>query len=323
MTADSGRALRRALNDRVRPPIRITSAVAAASDDGKAVESEIGVIERRFGEESVFFVVNTANVSRRLRIELAAPGRSIEWWDPVEQHTATLVTDARGGITLTLAPYRSGFLVRTARAGQAGWASTIEDWAETAASTQVRVLGPWRVTAGAETWTAPGASLTGWEQRESTRHFSGVATYETTVTLSAEDQERKRIWLDFGEGTQVAEYPMRNGYRAWLDGPIREAAWVDVNGGRVVGAIWAPPYRLDVTVGVRPGENRIRIRVGNTAMNHMAGQSPPNYRLLNLRYGERFVPQDMDQVQVLPSGLTAPVRLVLGTEGLGPLELRR
>ena len=47
-------------------------------------------------------------------------------------------------------------------------------------------------------------------------------------------------------------------------------------------------------------------------MNHMAGQSPPNYRLLNLRYGERFVPQDMDQVQVLPSGLTAPVRLVLG-----------
>ncbi len=46
-------------------------------------------------------------------------------------------------------------------------------------------------------------------------------------------------------------------------------------------------------------------------MNHMAGQSLPNYRLLNLRYGERFVPQDMDQVQVLPSGLTAPVRLVI------------
>ena len=105
---------------------------------------------------------------------------------------------------------------------------------------------------------------------------------------------------------------MRNGYRAWLDGPIREAASVDVNGGRVVSAIWAPPYRMDIKVGVHAGDNRIRIRVGNTAMNHMAGQSPPNYRLLNLRYGERFVPQDMDQVQVLPSGLTAPVRLILG-----------
>ena len=87
---------------------------------------------------------------------------------------------------------------------------------------------------------------------------------------------------------------------------------MDVNGGRVVDALWAPPYRMDITVGVQAGENRIRIRVGNTAMNHMAGESLPNYRLLNLRYGERFVPQDMDQVQVLPSGLTAPVRLVLG-----------
>ena len=62
-----------------------------------------------------------------------------------------------------------------------------------------------------------------------------MATYETTVTLSAAELQNKRIWLDFGEGTRVAEYPMRNGYRTWLDGPIREAAWVDVNGGRVVG----------------------------------------------------------------------------------------
>ena len=179
-------------------------------------------------------------------------------------------------------------------------------------TTDARLLGPWQVTAGTETWTATGTSLAGWDQRESTRYFSGVATYETTVALSAADLKNERIWLDFGEGTRVAEYPMRNGYRAWLDGPIREAAWVDVNGGRVVSAIWAPPYRMDIKAGVQAGDNRIHIRVGNTAMNHMAGQSPPNYRLLNLRYGERFVPQDMDQVQVLPSGLTAPVRLVLG-----------
>ena len=80
----------------------------------------------------------------------------------------------------------------------------------------------------------------------------------------------------------------------------------------MAGSIWTPPYRMDITAGLGPGENRIRIRVGNTAMNHMAGEGPPDYRLLNLRYGERFVPQDMDQVHVLPSGLTAPVRLVIG-----------
>jgi hypothetical protein len=310
VASDAGLALRRALHDRVPPPIRIASASLAGSDAGNAVESAIGVIERRFGEESVFFVANTSNVARRLAIGFGSPGRQVEWWDPVVEHKATLVTDVAGRITLTLAPYGSCFLVRTTRAGEAGSTSTLEDWAETA-SKQARVLGPWQVTAGTETWTAPGATLSGWEQRDATRHFSGVATYETTVTLSAADIQSKGIWLDFGEGVRVQEYPMRTGYRTWLDAPIREAAYVAVNGGRVVADIWAPPYRMDITVGVQAGENRIRIRVGNTAMNHMAGQSLPNYRLLALRYGERFVPQDMDQVQVLPSGLTAPVRLVI------------
>ena len=33
------------------------------------------------------------------------------------------------------------------------------------------------------------------------------------------------------------------------------------------------------------------------------------YRLLNLRYGERFQAQTMDQVKPLPSGLLGPVRV--------------
>jgi hypothetical protein len=42
----------------------------------------------------------------------------------------------------------------------------------------------------------------------------------------------------------------------------------------------------------------------------MAGHKLPDYRLLNLRYGERFQPQDMDKIQVLPSGLTGSIKLV-------------
>jgi hypothetical protein len=239
-----------------------------------------------------------------------APGRQEESWSPIAGHKTTLATDAAGSISVTLAPYESCFLVRTATAAQPDWSSVLDRSHPAAAG--ARVLGPWQVTAGTETWTSTATSLAGWDQRESTRYFSGVATYETTVTLSAAEAQHERIGLDFGEGTRVTEYAIRTGYRTWLDGPIREAAWVDVNDGRVAAAIWSPPYRMDITAGVRAGENRIRVRVGNTAMNYMAGQSPPNYRLLNLRYGERFVPQDMDQVQVLPSGLTAPVRLVFG-----------
>ena len=309
VAADDGRALRRALKSLVQPAITVMSADAAPTDDEQAVTAEIGVVERRFGDESVFFVVNTSNVARRLRIGVGAAGRVVEWWDPIEGRKATLVGDVHGEIVTTLSPYQSRFLANTTRTAQAGSTSVIDE--ALTSTSQTRVLGPWTVTAASQSWQEPGDGLRGWDRREAMRHFSGVGTYETTVTLSAADLRGKQVWLDFGEGTRVQESPRRNGFRAWLDGPIREAAQVEV-GGKVVGSIWAPPYRMDITAGLGPGENRIRIRVGNTAMNHMAGETPPNYRLLNLRYGERFVPQDMDQVQVLPSGLIAPVRIVIG-----------
>jgi hypothetical protein len=50
--------------------------------------------------------------------------------------------------------------------------------------------------------------------------------------------------------------------------------------------------------------------VANTAINHMAGRALPDYKLLNLRYGARFEPQDMDKVQPAPSGLLGPIRFV-------------
>ena len=72
---------------------------------------------------------------------------------------------------------------------------------------------------------------------------------------------------------------------------------------------WAPPWRVDVTRVVKPGANELVVRVGNTALNAMAGRPLPDYRLLNLRYGERFQAQTMDQVKPLPSGLLGPVRV--------------
>jgi len=75
--------------------------------------------------------------------------------------------------------------------------------------------------------------------------------------------------------------------------------------------VWCPPFRLDVTSLVRAGRNTVTIRVGNTAMNHMAGRPLPDYRLLNLRYGERFQAQGMELIRPLPSGLIGPVALAV------------
>ena len=118
--------------------------------------------------------------------------------------------------------------------------------------------------------------------------------------------------LDFGEGTPVEEpNPLpEHSMKAYLEAPVREAAEVYVNGQRA-GCVWHPPYKVDVSRFLTAGKNDLRIEVGNTAINSLAGRPLPSYRLLNKRYGQRFTPQDMGGLQPLPSGLMGNLQLKL------------
>ncbi len=137
--------------------------------------------------------------------------------------------------------------------------------------------------------------------------FSGVRKYVTSFNYTGGG----RLFLSFGEGTPLdGAQGNRPGMRAWLDSPVREAAVIFVN-GRKSGSVWKPPYELDITHLIKAGQNTLRIEVANTRMNELAGQSLPNYKLLNLRFGERFQPQDVNQIKPLPSGITGPVKLVI------------
>jgi len=84
------------------------------------------------------------------------------------------------------------------------------------------------------------------------------------------------------------------------------------------GSCGNPPYTIDVTRLLRTGKNNLRIIVGNTAINSLAGRALPTYRLLNQRYGERFVPQDMVNLEALPSGILGGLRLDLDRVALAP-----
>jgi hypothetical protein len=61
---------------------------------------------------------------------------------------------------------------------------------------------------------------------------------------------------------------------------------------------------------VNPGKNEIRIVVGNTAINELAGMSLPNYRLLYAKYGKLFEPQGMENLQPVPSGILGKIDLI-------------
>jgi hypothetical protein len=97
--------------------------------------------------------------------------------------------------------------------------------------------------------------------------------------------------------------------QAWIESPVREAAQVFVNGS-AAGDVWLPPYEVDVTSLVHAGDNQIKIMVANLAINEMAGKALPDYRLLNLEYGERFQAQDLSGLEPPPSGILGDPKLV-------------
>jgi hypothetical protein len=208
-------------------------------------------------------------------------------------------------VELALEPYESRVLVFTRR----GLPRSEKSVSQTIQSKDLS--NDWQVAFGANP-PARMTTLRSWIDDERLKFYSGIAQYEKSFVLNSEFlDKRARVRLEFGNGQPIqgSQNPRANGMQALFEGPVREAAVVSVNGRRA-GSVWCPPYSIDVTDYLRTGENSLRIVVGNTAINYMAGHALPDYKLLNLRYGERFQPQDMDKVQPIPSGLIGKVTLI-------------
>jgi hypothetical protein len=83
------------------------------------------------------------------------------------------------------------------------------------------------------------------------RYFSGTATYRIPVRVPA------RL--------------LRPGRRVYLDlGRVEVVASVRIN-GKPAGTLWKPPFRVDVTALLRPGENLLEVQVANLWINRMIG----------------------------------------------------
>lgn len=300
--ADENRELAATLARQVRPDVAFSPAAP-----------EVGFVHRSAPSAEIYFVANTANEPRRVKAAFRVEGMEAEVWDALTGQVRAAEVAERGAGRTTLAldldPYGSRVIVFTK---VRRLAPTVKP-AEAAAPAPIDLSAGWAVTfANGRRVTMD--RLRSWTEDESTRFYSGVATYEREVTVAAELLEGGLKWtLDLGPGQPLPVGRRRNGMQAWMESPVREAAVVYVNGQRA-GSVWCPPYAVEVTGLLKPGVNRIRIEVANLAVNHMAGRRLPDYRLLNLRYGVRFEPQDMDQIRAEPSGLLGPVRLVPGRQ---------
>jgi hypothetical protein len=128
------------------------------------------------------------------------------------------------------------------------------------------------------------------------RHFSGSATYRTTFRLSADR---------LASGTLRHELRLEH---------VQPMARVILN-EEDLGLLWYPPYRVDVTNALRPGENVLDIRVTNLWSNRLVGElKHPNGfpgRGGNRDFSARSsIPGPLTANRPLqPSGLGGPVRI--------------
>src|SRR6202012_4695509 len=96
-------------------------------------------------------------------------------------------------------------------------------------------------------------TLTDWSTNanDSIKYYSGAAWYHNTFTINQISSDAHYV-IDLG--------------------PAHAIEKVTVNGVQMGGA-WTPPYQVDITKALKPGINQLEIKVVNTWLNRLIGDS--------------------------------------------------
>jgi hypothetical protein len=269
---------------------------------------EIGFIHRKLDVGDLYLIANTTNRAIRVTASFRERSKYAESWDPFSGRISVQANADKSD--LDLQPYESRLILTTNLPIESpqkvpNFDSTVDSHAR-----EIDLSSDWDLTFSETNQTVHMATLHSWSEEEPFKYYSGQVIYKKVIELPPDVNSGTSLELDFGDGVPVAKpdpLPTFN-LRAFLEGPVREAAEVYVNGQRA-GVVWHPPYTLELSSLLKPGTNELSIIVGNTAVNSLAGSSLPDYRLLTDRYGQRFVPQGMENLQPLPSGLLGGLRL--------------
>lgn len=164
-----------------------------------------------------------------------------------------------------------------------------------------RIQGDWQLTL--ENSDFPQISktlknLTSWTADPRTKHFSGKGRYEIEFTLPAEYLNLDFVLqLDLGKVGNIAE--------------------VELN-GKKVGVAWMRGQKLDVTIQLRAGQNRLVVWVTNTLINQVTGFKAPrpipqdlvsHFGKAKTSYSSRY--NRILKFKPLPfSGLLGPVQII-------------
>jgi alpha-L-rhamnosidase/Polysaccharide lyase family 4, domain III/Polysaccharide lyase family 4, domain II len=244
---------------------------------------------RRSGTDEIYFVANHLGKPTTFNGLFRVQGKIPQAWNPETGEITALpgftAKKDRIEVPLSLESYGSLFVVfRDEPAPKAnaaaGLVGEIPVWKT--------LSGFWEVgftpNAGApEKLTFP--SLISWSEHSDAgvRNYAGTATYVQEFDLPT--VPAGRVVLDLGR--------------------VESLASVSLN-GVAFGVLWKAPYAVDVTQALRPGKNRLEVKVVNVWANRLIADAglPESKRVSWASYNP-YKPGD----PLLPAGLLGPVQL--------------
>ena len=250
-------------------------------------------IHRTDGGAEIYFVANRATNAASTVCTFRVSGKAPELWNAVtgehQYAEAYEEKDGRTMLPLDFNPCGSWFVIFR----EPGSAHSSVAKANTPEWQPVQELsGAWTVHFDPK-WGGPETaqfdSLMDWTARDEPgiKYYSGTATYEKMFTVDelALKTQNAKLFLDLGA--------------------VRELAEVKVN-GKSCGIVWCPPFRVDISSAIQPGENKLAIEVVNFWPNRIIGDAafPKERRLTctNIRKLTARTPLE-------PAGLLGPVGL--------------
>jgi len=254
-------------------------------------------IHRRIDDIDVYFISNQKERTETITVSLRQSGKAAELWHPdtgeIEPAEYT-IADGRTEVTIELEPFGSTFVVF--RKKTSDLSRKLPHPTDIIAGT---IEGAWDVSFPPN-WGAPDQihldKLISWTDHssEGVRHFSGTATYTKEI-------EAPQSW--FGNGTRLV-----------LDlGNVKEIAEVSIN-NTPLGTLWKPPFQVDITGILKPGANRLEIKITNLWPNRIIGDLalPQNerYTFTTALLSSHTTPADYTKdTPLFESGLIGPVTI--------------
>jgi hypothetical protein len=270
--------------------IEVLDALKIAPDfayDKSQNDTKLLYVHRSLADREIYWVNNRNNRKETIKASFHVTGKLPVLWHPENAATEALSYNIAGGVTqvsLSLQPNDAVFVIFQDKA-----IKTSVTLPESREETLATINGPWKVSFQ-EKRGAPVSSvfneLISYTNNTDPgiKYFSGIATY--TKTINAD-----KNWLMMGG-------------QLWLDlGEVKNIAEVIVN-GKSLGIVWKQPFRVDVTHGLKAGDNAIEIRVTNLWVNRLIGDQQPGVKN-KITY--TTMPFYQANSPLLPSGLLGPV----------------